>query len=77
MCTVLFLISYLLCNIQDYIDWYKWEDSKHPLSNAPEPKRRFIPSKWEAKKVIIPLLASVKKFYLDNEMHFLITLKLP
>ncbi|KAL9321515.1 hypothetical protein ACSQ67_013354 [Phaseolus vulgaris] len=36
----------------DYIDWYKWEDSKHPLSNAPEPKRRFIPSKWEAKKVV-------------------------
>jgi len=24
----------------------------HPLSNAPEPKRRFVPSKWEAKKVM-------------------------
>ncbi|XP_014519053.1 ribosome biogenesis protein BOP1 homolog [Vigna radiata var. radiata] len=36
----------------DYVDWYKWEDAKHPLSNAPEPKRRFIPSKWEAKKVV-------------------------
>ena len=23
----------------------------HPLSNAPEPKSRFIPSKWEAKRV--------------------------
>ncbi|XP_015580760.1 ribosome biogenesis protein BOP1 homolog [Ricinus communis] len=34
-----------------YSDWFKW-DSKHPLSNAPEPKRRFTPSKWEAKKVV-------------------------
>nr|KYP63205.1 hypothetical protein KK1_017772 [Cajanus cajan] len=37
---------------QDYVDWFKWDDAKHPLSNAPEPKRRFIPSKWEAKKVV-------------------------
>ena len=36
--------------IQPYVDWFKWEDSKHPFSNAPEPKSRFIPSKWEAKK---------------------------
>ncbi|TKY71388.1 Ribosome biogenesis protein BOP1-like [Spatholobus suberectus] len=36
----------------DYVDWFKWDDAKHPLSNAPEPKRRFIPSKWEAKKVV-------------------------
>ncbi|KAL6967821.1 Ribosome biogenesis protein 1 [Sarracenia purpurea var. burkii] len=35
-----------------YVDWFAWEDSKHPLSNAPEPKRRFIPSKWESKKVV-------------------------
>ncbi|WJX21872.1 Ribosome biogenesis protein 1, variant 2 [Trifolium repens] len=35
-----------------YVDWFKWDDAKHPLSNAPEPKRRFIPSKWEAKKVV-------------------------
>ncbi|KAF8019302.1 hypothetical protein BT93_G0090 [Corymbia citriodora subsp. variegata] len=35
----------------DYVDFFKWDDAKHPLSNAPEPKRRFIPSKWEAKKV--------------------------
>ncbi|KAJ6941973.1 hypothetical protein NC652_007912 [Populus alba x Populus x berolinensis] len=25
-----------------YIDWFKWEDSKHPLSNAPEPKAPFV-----------------------------------
>ncbi|XP_045817552.1 ribosome biogenesis protein BOP1 homolog [Trifolium pratense] len=35
-----------------YVDWFKWDGAKHPLSNAPEPKRRFIPSKWEAKKVV-------------------------
>ncbi|XP_056162736.1 ribosome biogenesis protein BOP1 homolog isoform X1 [Syzygium oleosum] len=35
----------------DYVDFFKWDDAKHPLSNAPEPKRRFIPSKWEAKRV--------------------------
>ncbi|XP_065856243.1 ribosome biogenesis protein BOP1 homolog isoform X2 [Euphorbia lathyris] len=34
-----------------YSDWFEW-DGKHPLSNAPEPKRRFTPSKWEAKKVV-------------------------
>ncbi|KAK6805293.1 hypothetical protein RDI58_003078 [Solanum bulbocastanum] len=35
-----------------YVDWFSWDDSKHPLSSAPEPKRRFIPSKWESKKVV-------------------------
>ncbi|XP_008809816.2 ribosome biogenesis protein BOP1 homolog [Phoenix dactylifera] len=35
-----------------YVDWFDWEDKGHPLSNAPEPKRRFIPSKWEQKKVV-------------------------
>ncbi|XP_038889804.1 ribosome biogenesis protein BOP1 homolog isoform X1 [Benincasa hispida] len=37
---------------ESYVDWFKWDDAKHPLSNAPEPKRRFIRSKWEAKKVV-------------------------
>ncbi|KAK9287275.1 hypothetical protein L1049_015688 [Liquidambar formosana] len=37
---------------EPYVDWFKWDDAKHPLSNAPEPKRRFIPSKWENKKVV-------------------------
>ncbi|XP_031131507.1 ribosome biogenesis protein BOP1 homolog [Ipomoea triloba] len=35
-----------------YVDWFAWDDAKHPLSSAPEPKRRFIPSKWESKKVV-------------------------
>ncbi|KAL2473800.1 Transducin/WD40 repeat-like superfamily protein [Forsythia ovata] len=37
---------------EPYVDFFAWDDSKHPLSNAPEPKRRFIPSKWESKKVL-------------------------
>lgn len=35
-----------------YVDWFEWKDKGHPLSNAPEPKRRFVPSKWEQKKVV-------------------------
>ncbi|KAG9445051.1 hypothetical protein H6P81_016391 [Aristolochia fimbriata] len=35
-----------------YVDWFVWDDKGHPLSNAPEPKGRFIPSKWEHKKVV-------------------------
>ncbi|KAL8488580.1 hypothetical protein ACS0TY_024748 [Phlomoides rotata] len=35
-----------------FIDWFDWDGAKHPLSNAPEPKRRFIPSKWESKMVL-------------------------
>lgn len=38
--------------MQPYVDWFAWDGAKHPLSNAPEPKRRFIPSKWESKKVV-------------------------
>ncbi|CAL5090070.1 unnamed protein product [Urochloa decumbens] len=36
----------------DYVDWFEYEDNGHPLSSAPEPKRRFVPSKWEQKKVV-------------------------
>ncbi|BBH05058.1 Transducin/WD40 repeat-like superfamily protein [Prunus dulcis] len=32
-----------------YVDWFKWDGSKHPLSNAPDPKRRLIPTKSESK----------------------------
>lgn len=31
---------------------FEYKEGIHPLSNAPEPKRRFMPSKWEAKKVV-------------------------
>ncbi|XP_047334109.1 ribosome biogenesis protein BOP1 homolog [Impatiens glandulifera] len=45
---------------QNYVDWFAWKDSNHPLSNAPEPKRRFIPSKWESKKVV-ELVRAIRK----------------
>ncbi|WCJ32635.1 hypothetical protein M5689_014045 [Euphorbia peplus] len=35
----------------NYVDWVD-PHGKHPLSNAPEPKGRFIPSKQEAKEVV-------------------------
>ena len=34
-----------------------------PLTNAPEPKRRFIPSKWEAKKVV-QLVRAIRRGWL-------------
>ncbi|KAI4375530.1 hypothetical protein MLD38_013388 [Melastoma candidum] len=43
-----------------YVDWFKWDDAIHPLSNAPEPKRRFIPSRWERKKVV-ELVRAIRK----------------
>ncbi|GER41472.1 ribosome biogenesis protein BOP1 homolog [Striga asiatica] len=35
-----------------FVDWFVWDGAGQPLSGAPEPKRRFIPSKWESKKVV-------------------------
>ncbi|KAK2966673.1 hypothetical protein RJ640_002371, partial [Escallonia rubra] len=42
-----------------YIDWFKM-DAKHPLSSAPEPKRRFVLSKWENEKVV-KLVRAIRK----------------
>lgn len=44
----------------DYVDWFEYADKGHPLSNAPEPKRRFVPSKWEQKKVV-KLVRAIRK----------------
>ena len=33
------------------IDFFTGEKMIHPVSDRPEPKSRFVPSKWEAKKV--------------------------
>ncbi|KAJ7520808.1 hypothetical protein O6H91_19G023800 [Diphasiastrum complanatum] len=51
---------------ESYVDWFTWEDKGHPLSSAPEPKRRFIPSKWEAKKVV-KLVRALRKGWLKLE----------
>ncbi|KAK9061053.1 hypothetical protein SSX86_018233 [Deinandra increscens subsp. villosa] len=34
-----------------YVDWFAWDNAKHPSTlRWPEQKKRFIPSKWEAKR---------------------------
>lgn len=37
---------------QDTVEWYTSHVEQFPLSAAPEPKRRFVPSKHEAKRVM-------------------------
>ncbi|KAJ3223249.1 Ribosome biogenesis protein 1 [Clydaea vesicula] len=34
------------------VEWFSSKLQIHPLSSAPEPKSRFTPSKWEAKKIM-------------------------
>ncbi len=47
---------------QDYdpyeptVEWFTSKPEVMPLNAIPEPKRRFIPSKWEAKRVRYILL---------------------
>ncbi|KAK4162137.1 putative cytosolic ribosome biogenesis protein [Cladorrhinum sp. PSN259] len=36
----------------DTVEWFTSKEEKMPLSAAPEPKRRFLPSKHEAKQVM-------------------------
>lgn len=36
---------------QPFVDWFSSEVAKHPISNRPEPKSAFIPSKWEKQMV--------------------------
>ncbi|XP_073233221.1 ribosome biogenesis protein bop1-B-like [Porites lutea] len=37
---------------EPYVDFFTGEKMLHPLSDAPEPKSRHIPSKWEHKRVM-------------------------
>jgi ribosome biogenesis protein ERB1 len=37
---------------QPTVEWFTSQKEIHPLSAVPEPKRRFLPSKWEHKKVM-------------------------
>lgn len=46
--------KYADADIDPFADWefdQKHEDMIHPFSNAPLPKRSFVPSKWERLKV--------------------------
>lgn len=58
------MICFFLCN-QPYVDFFTGEKMLHPLSNAPEPKSRHIPSKWEHKRVRrmeVPIWLQVSTF---------------
>lgn len=46
------------------IEWFTSERSIHPVTNTPEPKSRFIPSKWEHKKVM-KLVRAIRKGYIQ------------
>lgn len=37
---------------EPYVDFFTGEKMLHPLSDAPEPKSRHIPSKWEHKRIM-------------------------
>jgi hypothetical protein len=54
------------------IEWFtgKGKEEVMPLSSAPEPKRRWLPSKWEKQKVCFPLgsvLRLLILFFPDHE----------
>ncbi|KAK3033721.1 hypothetical protein RJ639_034496 [Escallonia herrerae] len=46
-----------------YVDWFKM-DAKHPLSSAPEPKSRFVLSKWENEKLFV-ILSSMLAYFVQ------------
>eukprot|EP00038_Savillea_parva_P003032 m.120230 g.120230 ORF g.120230 m.120230 type:complete len:915 (-) comp11050_c0_seq5:125-2869(-) len=48
---------------EDYIDFFTYEKRVTPLSNAPEPKRRFTPSKHEH-KLVMRIVRGLRKGWL-------------
>lgn len=50
----------------DENDWFTRHREYMPLSAAPEPKRRFTPSKWEEKKVV-KLVRAIRKGWLTSQ----------
>ncbi|KAK9914855.1 hypothetical protein WJX75_001346 [Coccomyxa subellipsoidea] len=47
------------------VDWFTRDKEIHSLSQAPEPKRRFMPSKWEEKK-IVKLVRALRKGWIKT-----------
>ncbi|KAL3150329.1 Ribosome biogenesis protein 1 [Trebouxia sp. C0010 RCD-2024] len=47
------------------MNWFTDDTETMPLSAAPEPKRRFIPSKWEEKKVV-KLVRALRKGWIKR-----------
>lgn len=50
------------------VNWFTRDVEVMPLSAAPEPKRRFIPSKWEEKKVV-KLVRALRKGWIKREQR--------
>lgn len=48
------------------VDWFTKDVEVMPLSGAPEPKRRFIPSKWEEQKVV-KLVRALRKGWIKTK----------
>eukprot|EP00041_Stephanoeca_diplocostata_P029441 m.868453 g.868453 ORF g.868453 m.868453 type:complete len:912 (-) comp23562_c0_seq9:224-2959(-) len=48
---------------EDYIDFFTHEKRVTPVSSAPEPKSRFVPSKWEH-KAIMKFVRAIRKGWL-------------
>jgi len=46
-------------------DWFTRDPEIMPLNGAPEPKRRFIPSKWEEKRVV-KLVRAMRKGWIKR-----------
>lgn len=56
-------------HLQWFIPLNKYTDTIHATSQAPEPKSRFIPSKWEAKRVR-KIAYAIKMGWIDlNKVH--------
>ena len=45
---------------QDTVEWFTSKTEIHPVRNLPEPKSRFVPSKWEGAK-IMAIARAIKK----------------
>jgi hypothetical protein len=61
---------------EDTVEFYTREPMIHPVSRAPEPKRRFLPSKWEHEKVM-KLVRAIRAVCIHTHMlHTYTILKL-
>lgn len=47
----IWFLIFFLNGPQMAVDWVTVNKFEHPFPDATEPKRRFVPSKWENKKV--------------------------
>lgn len=45
------------------VEWFTSKTAIHPVTNRPEPKSRFIPSKWEAQKVCFGSETQISYFF--------------